>query len=343
MSNIFRFRIPSEPEDLRRVKKVHLGIGHLFLTACDSKPLALTHNRAVAMHLRMIPANGECPPTTHYSGSPRGLSQLSSSEDEPGQVSLNLATHGFPQSLISITTAMEPSSQGGSSPAVPTAGTACIDIVKQVNQRGHFDQPGYIGLDHLGPTGGIPTPERCWTSTQDRDSQSSSTTAATGLSRYPPGPKLVAAASSELEPEPEPELTAQPAVKSAPASVDTDLIQVASRPLSVLFPARQDLLIFNHNAGDSLKQRFNDILDRLEEPLLRHVYKPNEQHQPISIRFGYLGVSELQAQPSMIVFCSEDKGKKVWKFFKKLLAKELLQPPNNEFPTLKVYVVGARP
>ena len=255
---------------------------------------------------------------------------------------LHLATSRLPQDLMSVTATMELSSQTGTTSAVLATATASVDIVKQGNRRGIFGRRGGIGLISRNPTDEPPIPIDGWTSAlltppviggaeaEYRDLQPESLpglmTAVPALS-----PPLRTRSLRETGPE----LTSQPIAKTAPV--------VASRPLHVLFPTSQDLLIFDRSADAALKQRFNDILDRLEEPLLRHVYKQKEQCQPISIRFGYLGVSEPEAQPSIIVFCSEKKGKKVWKFFKKSLAKELCQPSNNEFPTLAVYVVGARP
>ncbi|RYP44145.1 hypothetical protein DL768_009380 [Monosporascus sp. mg162] len=145
------------------------------------------------------------------------------------------------------------------------------------------------------------------------------------------------------------ECTVHPVVESALSDVSDAGVKhgvqvpVAAKPLHVIFPTSQDLLIFNLKVDVSLKQRFNDILDRIEEPLLKYIQKPRERYQPISVRFGYLGTSERDVKPSIIVFCCEEKSKRVGKFFKKSLAKDLCRPPNGEFPTFEVYVVGSRP
>ncbi|RYP20431.1 hypothetical protein DL765_002807 [Monosporascus sp. GIB2] len=145
------------------------------------------------------------------------------------------------------------------------------------------------------------------------------------------------------------ECTVHPVVKSALSDVSdasvkhTVQVPVAARPLRVIFPTSQDLLIFDLKVDVPLKQRFNDILDRLEEPLLKYMQKPRERYQPISVRFGYLGTSEHDVKPSIIVFCCEEKSKRVGKFFKKSLAKDLCRPPDSGFPTFEVYVVGSRP
>ncbi|RYP56855.1 hypothetical protein DL771_011559 [Monosporascus sp. 5C6A] len=145
------------------------------------------------------------------------------------------------------------------------------------------------------------------------------------------------------------ECTVHPVVESALSDVpDAGVkhavqIPVASRPLRVIFPTSEDLLIFDLKVDVPLKRRFNDILDRLEEPLLKYMQQPRERYPPISVRFGYLGTSERDVKPSIIVFCCEEKSKRVGKFFKKSLAKDLCHPPNGDFPTFEVYVVESRP
>ncbi|KAK6856329.1 hypothetical protein PG995_006516 [Apiospora arundinis] len=108
------------------------------------------------------------------------------------------------------------------------------------------------------------------------------------------------------------------------------------------FPVPGGLLMISKSPDEARVQRFNDVLRRIEPPLIDHLLKwaiRKPQHKPTAIRLVMLGQSEDDAKMYMVVFCEERMRRRAKKFFSSPLAVELCKPQGAPEHAIEVLVV----
>ncbi|KAK8070419.1 hypothetical protein PG997_010622 [Apiospora hydei] len=108
------------------------------------------------------------------------------------------------------------------------------------------------------------------------------------------------------------------------------------------FPVPGGLLMINKKPDEVRVRRFNDVLKRIEPPLIDHLLKwtiKRPRHNPTAIRLVMLGQSEADAKMYMVVFCEQRVRRRAKKFFSSSLALELCKPQGAPEHAIEVLVV----
>ncbi|KAF2854456.1 hypothetical protein T440DRAFT_552296 [Plenodomus tracheiphilus IPT5] len=91
-------------------------------------------------------------------------------------------------------------------------------------------------------------------------------------------------------------------------------------------PTIQGLVHFDKPIDKSTIQSYEDVIERLREPLLKGLLKGRVQFRPMAIRLVVLGTDEASARPCIVVFCPESATKKVKQYFWTGNAQRLCRP-----------------
>ncbi|KAK8109455.1 hypothetical protein PG999_007592 [Apiospora kogelbergensis] len=148
--------------------------------------------------------------------------------------------------------------------------------------------------------------------------------------------------SSRTPPKPPPKpprLKGLPSACSAPSSAANSFVGAAPP-----FPVPDGLLMSNKKPDEVSVRRFNDLLRRIEPPMIDHLFKwtiKKPQHNPTAIRLVMLGRSEADAKMHMVVFCEERVRRRAKRFFSSTLALELCKPQGAPEHAIEVLIVDA--
>ncbi|KAI9688381.1 MAG: hypothetical protein M1822_001330 [Bathelium mastoideum] len=118
-----------------------------------------------------------------------------------------------------------------------------------------------------------------------------------------------------------------------------------SRVGSIQYPAgaSEDLKLFEKQLDEATWNRFRDVSDRIQMPLLSHVQKSSKKYKPMALRLAVLGRTQEDARPRIVVLCDPKASKRVKKFFEQVWVKELCQPNDQVLPSLEAVVIGRSP
>lgn len=109
-------------------------------------------------------------------------------------------------------------------------------------------------------------------------------------------------------------------------------------------PYRRDtilgLQIFDATFSSDVLLRFQDVHERIREPLLSCLRKTRKEFRPMAIRLMSLGRDEDSAKPWIVVLCPIVVEKKVRRFFQEDLARRLCQPDGLGTVCFEVAIVG---
>ncbi|KAH0553375.1 hypothetical protein GP486_006556 [Trichoglossum hirsutum] len=97
---------------------------------------------------------------------------------------------------------------------------------------------------------------------------------------------------------------------------------------------------FEKDVDKATIDRFKDVLELIEGPLLGYMQRSRLRYRPMAIRLMVLGKSEEDAIPWIVVLCNEDQSKRVKRFFEKKLAKDLCRPQDLTLPPFDVLIVN---
>ncbi|KAI1628061.1 hypothetical protein EDD37DRAFT_290503 [Exophiala viscosa] len=99
---------------------------------------------------------------------------------------------------------------------------------------------------------------------------------------------------------------------------------------------------FDKKIPDAVRDRFLDLKELFNGPLLFHLRRKRLDTRSITIRLKSLGTNEESAKPWMVVLCSPALAKEVRRFFNQQRVKEEMQPDEPDLPSLDV-IVDERP
>jgi hypothetical protein len=94
---------------------------------------------------------------------------------------------------------------------------------------------------------------------------------------------------------------------------------------------------------EAIRTRFDDVIQRIEVPLIEYVRRNKRKHSPIAIRLVVLGMSEEDAKAWIVVFCDEKQSKRLKRFFGREFVKQMYQPGDKSLPQFEVHVEGRAP
>lgn len=117
------------------------------------------------------------------------------------------------------------------------------------------------------------------------------------------------------------------------------------KPGQVPLISQMGLFICNKGMDPKTKQRFLKVQREIEKMLLDFIRKLKSgsgRCKPIAIRPMMLGKtnSDADAEPYMVVICSEDMKRKIQDFFNESLVTSLCEPGDDDVPSFKALVIG---
>ncbi|KAL9082756.1 MAG: hypothetical protein Q9165_008793 [Trypethelium subeluteriae] len=105
----------------------------------------------------------------------------------------------------------------------------------------------------------------------------------------------------------------------------------------------EDLKSFEKELDEATWNRFRDISDRLQAPLLSYMQKSSKKYTPMALRLVVLGRTEEDARPSIVILCDPKVRKRAKSFLGQDWVKELCRPSDQAFPSLEAVVIGRSP
>lgn len=105
------------------------------------------------------------------------------------------------------------------------------------------------------------------------------------------------------------------------ATADT----INGSPIPFQFSIAGGLLPYDNPVDEATSQRFDDVVQRFEGPLVEYVRRNRKKHSPIAIRLLVLGTSKENAKPWIVVFCDQKQAKRLNRFFAKDYVKQIYQ------------------
>lgn len=100
---------------------------------------------------------------------------------------------------------------------------------------------------------------------------------------------------------------------------------------------------FDKDVDKATIDRFKDVLEQIEGPLLAHMQKSRKKYRPMAIRLMVLGKSDEDAKPYVVVLCNEGRYRRVERFFDTKLAKDVCRPQGSTLPSFDVCIVRQSP
>jgi hypothetical protein len=88
--------------------------------------------------------------------------------------------------------------------------------------------------------------------------------------------------------------------------------------------------IFRHEVDQRTQDRFEDVVERVQGPLIEYLRKNTKNFRPMAIRLIVLGNDEASAKPCMVVLCPAHTSRKVKQFFKKDRITILCRPKGHD-------------
>jgi hypothetical protein len=104
--------------------------------------------------------------------------------------------------------------------------------------------------------------------------------------------------------------------------------------------AKNKLRPYDNEIPAAVCNRFLDLKEMFEEPLLHHLQKKKLDVRSIIFRLRCLGTDEVSAAPWIVVLCNPELVKEVRRYFNQRRVKEELRPDNQDLPSLQVIVEG---
>jgi hypothetical protein len=127
----------------------------------------------------------------------------------------------------------------------------------------------------------------------------------------------------------------------APSSDRIEGSQVCRKlPIPFQLAGPANLGRFEKDVDKATIDRFKDVLELIEGPLLSYMQRSRLRYRPMAIRLMVLGKSEEDAKPWIVVLCNEDQSKRVKRFFEKKLAKDLCRPQDLTLPSFDILIVN---
>jgi hypothetical protein len=123
------------------------------------------------------------------------------------------------------------------------------------------------------------------------------------------------------------------------SSQTTPLSHSRTSPIGSL----KGLKIFDKDVGQEVWDRFKDVVERVEGPLIEYLRKRYRAYRPMAIRLMVLGENYLEAKPRLVVLCLEKIAKRVKKFFEKSMIKSICSPDDPSQTPFDVTVIGQPP
>lgn len=117
----------------------------------------------------------------------------------------------------------------------------------------------------------------------------------------------------------------------------------ADQPKPTIVDGTRGLKRFEKEVDQSIIDRFQDVVERLEGPLFDDMRKPWRQPRPTAIRLMVLGKDEGDAKPWIVVLCSQDQSKRIKRFFQQKFAKAVYCPEGPAEQRFEVLVIGHPP
>ncbi|KAI9155689.1 hypothetical protein HJFPF1_08278 [Paramyrothecium foliicola] len=121
------------------------------------------------------------------------------------------------------------------------------------------------------------------------------------------------------------------------------------RGIELRLSRTKTLLAFNDEIDELYTSRFYSIQPTIESLLLQYIKRKSflrgtGRHKPMAIRLLFLGNSELDARPHIVVFCAPEMRKRVQHFFDKDdLVKAFYKPDDASLPSFDVVVCECAP
>ncbi|KAF2231824.1 hypothetical protein EV356DRAFT_518209 [Viridothelium virens] len=116
-----------------------------------------------------------------------------------------------------------------------------------------------------------------------------------------------------------------------------------ARLIHLPFAVSEDLKSFEKELDEATWNRFKDVSDRLQAPLLSYMQKSSKKYKPMALRLVILGKTQEDARPSIVVLCDSKVRKRAKSFFEQDWVKELRHPSDRAIPSLEAVVVGRSP
>ncbi|KIW21419.1 hypothetical protein PV08_01999 [Exophiala spinifera] len=109
-----------------------------------------------------------------------------------------------------------------------------------------------------------------------------------------------------------------------------------------LTKSKTKLRPYDNDIPDTVRDRFLDLTELFNEPLLLHLGRKRLDVRSITIRLKCLGTDEHSAKPWIVVLCNPALAKEVRRYFNQKRVREELQPNDPDLPSLQV-IVDSRP
>jgi hypothetical protein len=102
---------------------------------------------------------------------------------------------------------------------------------------------------------------------------------------------------------------------------------------------------FEKDVDQATLDRFKDVIERVQNPLVEYMRKRYKARdfQTMAIRLMVIGATYDDAKPHIVVLCSEDKTKRVKKFFAQRLITAIYRSNDESHVSFEVTVVGQAP
>ncbi|KAF2474278.1 uncharacterized protein BDR25DRAFT_385737 [Lindgomyces ingoldianus] len=104
--------------------------------------------------------------------------------------------------------------------------------------------------------------------------------------------------------------------------------------------ALRGLMNFDKNVDQTALDRFKDVVERVEGPLIECVRIRGREYRPMAIRLTVLGGDYIDAKPRIVVLRPEKSSKRVKKFFQQTMAKSICCPNDCSQTQFDVTVIG---
>lgn len=98
---------------------------------------------------------------------------------------------------------------------------------------------------------------------------------------------------------------------------------VRASPKPVQLDGLRGYMRFDRDIDKKTLDRFRDVQERLQQPLAHYVRKKGRKSDSAVIRLMVLGTNSTDARPWIVVFCPEDRCKRVRKFFQQDMAQSV--------------------
>jgi hypothetical protein len=128
-------------------------------------------------------------------------------------------------------------------------------------------------------------------------------------------------------------------IRTGPGHLN-DAVSLANNAASTRRTTIGGMQIFNMEVEKAAKDRFQDILERLNRPLLDTLRKCRIEYRPTAFKLMVLGHDEQTAKPWVVVLCPKGVEKKVKRFFQQGFARQLCSGVESDHVGFEVAVVG---